>query len=89
MSEKHTKVVNIHFPLTPKELAQGIGDLRYDALQEFLRELADKLYADAKKDGKGGRLKLEESLAHVANSVEDAYVCMYDVWDICEPHEVD
>ena len=47
---------------TLKTLAKKIGDLRYDALSEFLNALADKIQEDSKRDKKAKKLKLAKEL---------------------------
>lgn len=87
MEEKHTKVVNIHFPLTPTELAIGISELRYDGLQKFLEVLADKISDDAAQDLSKGRVKLSSSLKEASTCLSDAAARIADAWEICEPYE--
>ena len=47
---------------TLNTLAKKIGDLRYDALSEFLNALADKIQEDGKRDKKAKKTKLAKEL---------------------------
>jgi hypothetical protein len=44
------------------QLAENLGDLRYDTLSEFLGLLSDKINRDAVKDKERGRQRLASSL---------------------------
>ena len=52
-----------------KLLAEMIGDLRYDTLEELLDKLADKLLLDAAKDRAAGRNKLADELHSASANV--------------------
>ncbi|MEM6697039.1 MAG: hypothetical protein AAF599_01490, partial [Bacteroidota bacterium] len=47
---------------TMETLAEEIGNLRYDALSNFLNLLADKLQEDGDKDEGRGRVQLSSHL---------------------------
>jgi len=66
------------YPGTLADLAQALGDLRYDALASFLRALAAKLEADADADAGRSRPRLSGELNLAAEAVERA-------WRICAP----
>lgn len=68
------------------ELAVKIGDLRYDALAEFLQKLAQKIEADAQKDGGRGRVKLATCLYNTAQGLTDCSQYIEKAWVICEPY---
>jgi hypothetical protein len=68
------------------ELAVKIGDLRYDALAEFLKKLAQKIEADAQKDGSRGRVKLATSLHNTAHGLAECSQQIKQAWVICEPY---
>ncbi|NRB53987.1 MAG: hypothetical protein HRU41_40440 [Saprospiraceae bacterium] len=46
-----------------QQLAEELGDLRYDALAEFLQHFSEKLAKDSLADEKRGRAKLAKCLA--------------------------
>jgi hypothetical protein len=55
----HREIIE-HYPGTLAELAGELGDLRYDALAQFLQALARKLEADAAADIGRGRFRRQE-----------------------------
>lgn len=69
-----------------EELAEEIGDLRYDALSEFLELLAHKIQKDGDKDKGRGRIKLATHLHHCANEITKAQTSIDKAWIICEPY---
>src|SRR5207245_2651372 len=74
------------YPGSLRELAEEIGNLRYDALAEFLHQLAAKLEADAAGDQRRGRPKLAVALGASAEGVAAAAAHIEQAWRICEPH---
>jgi hypothetical protein len=74
------------YPGTLAELADELGDLRYDALALFLRALARKLQADAIVDTSRGRLQLAGALRDGAAGVSAAAVEVERAWAISAPH---
>lgn len=71
---------------TLESAAEEIGNLRYDALRDFLDALSNKIQRDAEADFKRGRKKLARKL--MALSVDTA-MCAFSakqIWEICEPH---
>ncbi|MGB0522824.1 MAG: hypothetical protein ACPGJS_07680 [Flammeovirgaceae bacterium] len=69
-----------------EELAEDIGNLRYDALEEFLGLLADKLKKDAVADYDRNREKLASKLFHAAELVDDAASEIEEAWVISAPY---
>ncbi len=71
---------------TLDDLAKKIGDLRYDALAEFLKRLGLKIQEDSYKDSLRGRKKLSRSLSKISDdllvSSEEALV----TWEICKQY---
>lgn len=65
-------------------LAEEVGNLRYDALKDFLVHLRDKIQKDAIADAGRGRPLLSKKLLDVSNSLGKAAIKVYDVWEICE-----
>jgi hypothetical protein len=81
----HRKEVG-RYPGTLAELAAEVGDLRYDALAEFLRVLSAKLGQDAGQDEGRGRARLAASLHDASRSLREAAEAIERAWRICEPH---
>jgi hypothetical protein len=69
-----------------KQLAEDIGNLRYDALREFMFYFSNKIMRDSMSDGAKGRKKLSSLLGQTAVDINDAAVRMGRTWDICKPH---
>lgn len=81
--EKHKSSVQGY---TIDELAETIGDLRHDALQNFLECLSGKLYRDSQKDGEAGRVKLAGELECASQTVWDASESIAMAWTISKPY---
>jgi hypothetical protein len=69
-----------------QELADKIGDLRYDALQDFLLKLSIKIKNDALKDRNRGRIKLATQLEEASKKIEESSANIERAWVICEPY---
>lgn len=67
-------------------LAEQIGNLRYDALIEFMAELEKKLMRDSLADNQRGRPKLSAHLHRSRYFIGEARVEMERAWKICEPY---
>ena len=74
------------YPGTLADLASELGDLRYDSLAVFLRELAAKLERDSAADAGRGRPKLAASLQEAAEGVKTAAAAIDRAWAISAPH---
>lgn len=74
------------YPGTLAELATETGDLRYDALATYLKELSRKIEADGDADAARGRRKLARELHDAAAKVEQAREAIDRAWTICAPH---
>lgn len=74
------------YPGTLIELANEIGDLRYDALVEFLHVLAAKLTEDATADAGRGRPRLAAALRGGAAGLRAAAAEVERAWAISAPH---
>jgi len=71
---------------TLDDLAEDLGNLRYDALGEFLRLLAAKIDRDAGTDEKRGRTQLSAALRNAAGLLAGAATDIQLAWRISEPH---
>jgi hypothetical protein len=81
----HRKEVG-RYPGTLTDLAEAVGDLRYDALAEFLRLLQAKLDRDSGRDAGRGRARLAVSLRAASGHLGEAAADIQRAWRICEPH---
>ena len=81
---KHKKELE-SYPQGSEKLATELGDLRYDALAEFLKHLAEKLNKDSIADGQRNRNKLSKELATASELIHQASKHMDNAWVICEP----
>ena len=68
------------------ELAEEVGNLRYDKTRDFLSSLADDIKRQADADKGRGRLQLAEKLYQTAERLYSARDEMERAWKICEPY---
>ncbi|PIY08291.1 MAG: hypothetical protein COZ18_13040 [Flexibacter sp. CG_4_10_14_3_um_filter_32_15] len=68
-----------------EELANELGDLRYDALSEFLLHLSKKLKKDSLADRERNRIQLANNLKNASNAVKESSYSIKKAWKICEP----
>jgi len=68
-----------------QELAEDLGNLRYDALRDFLNHLARKLEEDSHADAARGRMQLAGKLVNAASTLDEASSWVHEAWVICEP----
>lgn len=71
---------------TNDQLAEALGNLRYDALEDILWLLARKLIMDAVADEARGRQQLASMLTEAGATVEAVSEQMSDIWELCKPH---
>jgi hypothetical protein len=69
-----------------KELAEDIGNLKYDALADFLRLLSEKIKKDGEKDKLRGRIKLSTSLFNCSEKIGQSAENIDKAWEISEPY---
>lgn len=69
-----------------EDLANSIGNLRYDALTKFFSLLAAKFKKDAQADTQRQRKLLATSLTALASSCELVGILADNVWKICKPY---
>lgn len=67
------------------ELATDIGDLRYDALADFLKHLSNKLREDGVADENRRRVKLSTTLYEASNFLGKAKIEIDESWKISKP----
>jgi len=69
-----------------EDLAEAIGDLKYDALANFLALLAAKIQKDGGKDRSRGRVQLASSLEKSAQHLLAAKSNRDIAWKISAPY---
>lgn len=68
------------------ELARSIGNMRYDAIEELLRELAGEIDRQSEGDKARGRHKLSSMLARQAKTLNTSAEEMKEIWELCEKY---
>ncbi len=68
------------------QLAEDIGNLKYDALADFLHLLSVKIESDAASDKARGRVQLASSLQNCSNHLAKAATQIEQAWHISEPY---
>lgn len=95
MAKKHPTTLMIPFlayddsgdlHVTPEDLAEALGNLRYDALALYLKALSDRFQRDSRADGGRGRGKLATTLLSMADDIWGAKLSADHAWSICEPY---
>lgn len=74
---------------TLEELADEIGNLKYDALAEFLVLLSAKIERDSLKDESRGRVQLAAALRDCSQDLSQASLYIQKAWRICQPYMQD
>ncbi len=74
-----------HYEGSFQQLAEELGDLRYDALAEFLLRLSEKLAKDSTADERRGRAKLANCLAQASDNLGHSAKEIQKAWMISEP----
>ncbi len=69
-----------------QDLAEDLGNLKYDALGDFLELLAAKIQKDGNKDRSRGRVKLAADLQNCSNNLMKSAKSAHQAWIICEPY---
>lgn len=77
------------FTLTAYQLCVTLGKMRYDALSEFLAELAHRVNMYAIDDVTNGRPKLAQHLKEASDHLRDASNSIWEAWKVCKPHMKD
>ena len=71
---------------SPADLAEAIGDLKYDALADFLQLLAEKIQKDGAKDRSRDRVQLATNLEKSAEYLLVAKSNINIAWKISAPY---
>ena len=69
-----------------EQLTEEIGNLRYDALADFLQKLSKKIEKDCLMDRERGRSKLANSLHSASGSLIKSSKEIETAWEISEPY---
>ncbi len=69
-----------------EELAEKIGDLRYDALAAFLSHLGAKLSKDSNMDHGRRRHKMASFLSQAAEKTSMARGFVHAAWEVAKPY---
>ncbi len=69
-----------------KQLVEDIGNLRYDALAEFLELLSNKIHADGEKDLSRKRYQLATALFECVEKLKESKTAAEKAWKTCEPY---
>lgn len=69
-----------------EELAIDIGNLRYDALEQFFMYLHEKISSDAFKDNARGREQLANLLWGISDALLDVESDARRAWEICKEY---
>ena len=83
MTHKHP--TKISYEGSFEKLVEEIGDLRYDALADFLDLFSKKIFKDGEKDAERGRGKLSTSLFDASQSIDEARVNIERALKISKP----
>jgi len=81
---KHSMIVE-KYDGSLAALAEDLGNLRYDALELFLRHLQAKLLKDSLADWHRDRRKLHTALGKAAEGLSNAAFYTGRAWDISKP----
>jgi hypothetical protein len=76
---------DVHGETDMKHLAEEVGNLHYETLQNFLVYLCTKLYRDGLKDRMAGREKLGYALTDASDKVKEAAGHIKEAWQISKP----
>jgi hypothetical protein len=74
------------FGLSGEEIADKLGNLRYDELAIVVGALAAKMLRDAHTDQQEGRRLLGGQLAVVSGKLKYVSDAITRVWQLCAPH---
>lgn len=83
--EKHKKTIE-KYDGSLEELAEDIGNLRYDALEHFLITLSNKLAKDSFADKERSRPRLANALASASSQILHSTNSISEAWDISKPY---
>jgi hypothetical protein len=68
-----------------EELAQAIGNMRYDAMAQLIHLLSQDILTQAKADAERNRVKLAVQLEDVWDNLVLTQASLQATWAICKP----
>ena len=80
----NTLIKNYHGSI--ESLVEDIGNLRYDALADFLHLLSEKIQSDGEKDEARKRHQLASALFECSKKLEESKMAIDVAWKISEPY---
>ena len=69
-----------------KELAEEIGNMRYDTLEEFYKILSDKFNSDSRHDAILGHQQVSSKLKKIVEYHQMIQEEFSSLWKICEKY---
>ena len=81
---KHQKWIK-NYERNFEKLAEEVGDLRYDSLEEFLLLLSKKIGKDSVADERRGRKRLSKCLEECSKNLDSASKQIKESWRISRP----
>lgn len=74
------------YPGTLEQLANDIGDLKYNKLEELLGHLEKKIRGDAERDKQAGRTQLSARLQYATGVLLELRGQITRAWRLCKPY---
>jgi hypothetical protein len=71
---------------TMDELVQAVGNMRYDALGDFIYKLSQNIQEQSDADLKRGRPRLSKELYSASRKLIGADLYIGEAWEICKPY---
>jgi hypothetical protein len=71
---------------TTEELAEDVGNTRYDFSENFYKLLSEKYLSDAKHDKELGHEQVHSRLIKIAELHKEIQKEFSELWKICEKH---
>lgn len=81
--EKHKK--DLYGETDMKKVAEDIGDLHYETLNQLLSELSVKICQDSERDADSGKIALSNFLWDAHTEIYCAAYKIKKAWQISEP----
>ncbi|MFA4942043.1 MAG: hypothetical protein WC564_00165 [Patescibacteria group bacterium] len=85
MKNKHPRTIT-GYNRSLRQLAKEIGNMTYDQVALFIKELSQDLERQSQADLGRGRKKLAKDLHDAAQQLAEAHLKMVSAWEICKPY---
>ena len=82
---KHPRNIE-NYDGTFEELAREVGQMTYDQVNAFLKELEKEFKRQAEADIKRSRPQLATELYKASYSLKESSLCIDKAWKICKPY---